>query len=159
MKVDSWPISRASGWPPTPNNPLTIKGFKDLARKDVRFVNRQRGSDTRNLIDHHLARLNIDPADVHGYDHEVCTHLEVGISVLSNEVDVEITSAAISRLLGLSFVPLTRERFDMILDQHTFFHSGVQALMEILRSENFRERAARFCGYDFKDSGKIMYAP
>jgi len=142
-----------------PNNPLSIKGFEDLGRKNVRFVNRQEGSGTRKLIDHHLARLGFDPAQIDGYDREACTHLEVGLSVLSNEVDVGIAATAISRLLGLSFIPVAHERFDMILDQHTFFHDGVQALMVVLRSESFRGRAARLGNYDFKDSGEILYAP
>ena len=87
------------------------------------------------------------------------THLEVGLSVLSNETDVGVATIAISRLLGLSFIPITRERFDMILDQQTFFQRGVQTLMEVLRSDGFRARVAKLGNYDFKDSGKILYAP
>ena len=141
------------------HNPLHIRGFEDLARKDVRFINRQKGSGTRKLIDHHLLRLGIDPAGIHGYDNEVNTHIEVGLSVLSNETDVGIATVAVSQLLGLSFIPITRERFDMILDQHTFFQEGVQTLMEVLRSDSFRARVAKLGNYDFKDSGKILYAP
>lgn len=141
------------------NNPLGIKGIKDLARKNVRFVNRQKGSDTRNFIDYHFVRININSADVQGYDHEVFTHLEVGLSVLSNEADVGIATIAASRLLGLSFIPVAQERFDMILDQHTFFHGGLQALMEVLRSEGFRREAVGLGGYNLKNSGKVLHAP
>ncbi|MGD0657758.1 MAG: helix-turn-helix transcriptional regulator [Syntrophorhabdales bacterium] len=141
------------------NNPLGVNGFEDLARKGVRFVNRQKGSDTRTLIDHHLARLGIDPLNIRGYENEVHTHLDIGLSVFSNETDVGIATPAVSRLFGLSFIPVTRERFDMILDQHTFFQGGVQALMEVLKSEGFREKVARLGNYDCKDSGRILYAP
>ena len=141
------------------HNPLNIRGFEDLARKDVRFINRQKGSGTRILTDHHLFRLGIDPAGIHGYDNDVNTHIEVGLSVLSNETDVGIATIAVSRFLGLFFIPITRERFDMVLGQHTFFHGGAQALMEVLRSDGFRARVARLGSYDFTHSGKILYAP
>lgn len=149
---------RDIGFLVAPSNPLHIRGFKDLARKNVRFVNRQKGSDTRTLIDHHVGGLNIDPGDIYGYDNEACTHLEVGLSVLSNEADAGIASATISRLLGLSFIHLAHERLDMILDEHTYFHSSVQALMEVLRSESFRGAVAKLGGYDLRDSGKVLYA-
>jgi putative molybdopterin biosynthesis protein len=106
-----------------------------------------------------LARLGIDPLNIRGYENEVHTHLDIGLSVFSNETDVGIATPAVSRLFGLSFIPVTRERFDMILDQHTFFQGGVQALMEVLKSEGFREKVARLGNYDCKDSGRILYAP
>jgi len=150
---------RELGFLAASRNPLDIKGFEDLARKGVRFINRQKGSGTRKLIDHHLNRLGIDPDHVQGYENEAYTHLEVGLSILSNETDVGVATIAVSQLLGLFFIPITRERFDMILDQRTFFQAGVQTLMEVLRSESFRGRVARLGNYDFKDSGKILYAP
>jgi excisionase family DNA binding protein len=141
------------------HNPLNIRGFEDLARKGVRFINRQKGSGTRNLIDRHLVRLGIDSVNVQGYHNEVYTHLEVGLSVLSNETDVGIATVAVSRLFGLTFISITRERFDMILSQHTFFQRGIQTLMEVLKSDSFRVKVAKLGNYDFKDSGKILCAP
>jgi molybdate-binding protein len=74
-----------------------------------------------------------------GYDQEVYTHFEVGLSILSKEADVGIATMAVSRLLGLGFIPITQERFDMVLSQSTFFEKGVQALMEVLNSQEFRD--------------------
>lgn len=122
-------------------------------------MNRQKGSETRKLIDHHLVGLGVDPAEIQGYDHEVRTHLEVGFSVHSNVAGVGIVSAAVSRLFGLSFIPVAPERFDMILNQRTYFHGRVQALTEVLKSGSFQEEAARLGGYDFKESGKILHVP
>ena len=113
----------------------------------------------RKLIDYHLGKLGVDPAHIEGYANEAYTHLEIGLSVLSNETDVGVATIAVSQLLGLFFIPITSERFDMILDQHTFFQSGVQTLMEVLRSDSFRARVAKLGNYDFRDSGKILYAP
>ncbi len=139
-------------------NPLHIQGFEDLRKKRVQFINRQKGSGTRVLLDYHLERLKIPSSKVLGYEKEVYTHFEVGLAVLSREADVGIATGAVSKLLGLSFVPITRETFDMILDQRTFFEKGVQAFIEILNSKEFRNNVEKLGNYDFKSSGKILYS-
>ena len=139
-------------------NPLHISGFADLAKKGVKIVNRQKGSGTRVLLDYHMDNLGISTRDISGYDTEVFTHFEVGLAVLSKEADIGMATAAVARLLGLSFVLITCENFDMILDQSTFFTKGVQALIEVLKSRDFRKRVERLGGYDFKDSGKVLYS-
>ena len=137
---------------------LRFDGWENLAGKKIRFINRQKGSGTRLLLDYHLQKLGIAPGEIDGYDKEVYTHLEVGLAILSGEAQVGIASAAIGKLLGLSFLPITSEFFDMILDQSTYFQSGVQVFMETLKSEAFRTRVEKIGGYDFKDSGKILYS-
>jgi putative molybdopterin biosynthesis protein len=139
-------------------NPLHVSGFEDLARKDVRFINRQAGSGIRVLLDHHLKKLRLAPSKIRGYEKEVNTHMEVGLSVLAKEADVGIATTAVSRLLDLSFIPITRENFDMVLSQSTFFEKGVQAFIDVLKSADFRSRVERLGGYDFKDSGKILFS-
>ncbi len=139
-------------------NPLHISGFADLAKQGLKIVNRQKGSGTRILLDYHMDNLGISTRDVSGYDTEVFTHFEVGLAVLSKEADTGIATAAVAKLLGLSFVPITCENFDMILDQSTFFTKGVKALIEVLKSRDFRKRFERLGGYDFKDSGKVLYS-
>lgn len=149
---------RELGFVVAPHNPLHIHGFEDLARSKLNFVNRQKGSGTRVLLDLHLKKLEISPSKVRGYENEVYTHFEVGLSILAKEADVGIATGAVSKLLGLSFIPITQESFDMILDQPTFFERGVQAFIEILNSKGFRNRVERLGSYDFKDSGKILYS-
>jgi putative molybdopterin biosynthesis protein len=149
---------RDLGFVVPPKNPLNVKGFEDLARKAVQFINRQKGAGTRVLLDHHLKRLKIPSSKIQGYEQEVYTHFEVGLFVLSKQANVGIATSAISRLLGLSFVPITRETFDMIVDQKTFFDKGIQAFIEILNSPEFRSRVAGLGSYDFKNSGKILYS-
>jgi len=139
-------------------NPFHISGFEDLTQKGVRLINRQKGSGTRILLDHHLKRLKIPASKIQGYEREVYTHFEVGLSILSKEADAGIATIAASKLLGLPFIPITQESFDMILDQSTFFEKGVQAFIEILNSRDFRNRVERLGNYDFKSSGKILYS-
>ena len=149
---------RDLGFVTAPKNPLRIRGFEDLSRRGVRFINRQKGSGTRVLLDYHLKELQIPPSKIRGYEQEAYTHIEVGLSVLSKEADVGIATSAVSKLFGLSFVPITQERFDMILDQSRFFDKIIQAFIETLRSQEFRNRVEKIGNYDFKDSGKILFS-
>ena len=139
-------------------NPHGIREFIDLAGDGIRFINRQPGSGTRLLLDYHLEKAGIPAGGISGYRDEVCTHIEVGLAVLSGEADVGIATAAVSKLLGLDFVQITEERFDMILDQSVFFQEGVQALMETLGGQEFQKRVKSLGSYDFRSSGKILYA-
>ena len=134
-----------------------IKGFESLDGKKLRFVNRQIGSGTRLLLDYHLQKLGIASDQIDGYEKEVYTHFEVGLSIIAGEAQVGMASAAIGKLLGLAFKPITSECFDMILDQSTFFQSGVQSFIETLKTEEFRNRVEKIGGYDFRDSGKILH--
>ena len=149
---------RDLGFVVAPGNPLGIKGFEDLGQKGVRLINRQPGAGTRVLLDYHFNQLGFNATQVDGYTTEVTTHLEIGLAIFSHEADVGIATIAIAKLLGLSFIPLTRERFDMVLSQSTFFEKGVQAFIEVLNSERFRNRVVRLGNYDFKNTGKIMYS-
>jgi excisionase family DNA binding protein len=139
-------------------NPLGIHGFEDLARKEVKFINRQKGAGTRVLLDYYLKKLRISHSEIKGYEKEVYTHLEVGIAILSKEADVGIATIAVSKFFGLSFIPITTENFDMVLEQSTFFEKGVQAFVEVLNSDEFRKRITKLGNYDFKSSGKILYS-
>ncbi len=149
---------RELGFVTAPKSPYRIRGFEDLAQKGLRFINRQKGSGTRVLLDHHLKRLRIFSNQIQGYENEVYTHFEVGLSILSREADVGMATIAVSKLLGLPFFPITQESFDMILDQSTFFEKGVQAFIEILNSQEFRKRVEGLVNYDFKSSGKVLYS-
>ncbi|MBN2439187.1 MAG: helix-turn-helix transcriptional regulator [Deltaproteobacteria bacterium] len=138
-------------------NPRGIREFADLAREGIRIVNRQAGSGTRLLLDHHLEKAAISVERIAGYSDEVFTHIEVGLAVLSGGVDTGIATAAVSSLLGLDFVPITKERFDMICDQSVFFQKGVRALMEILNGDLFRKRVEMLGSYDFRSAGRILH--
>jgi putative molybdopterin biosynthesis protein len=149
---------REIGFITAPDNPHRIKWFGDLEKEGLTFINRQKGSGTRVLLDYHLGKLALSPDRIKGYDREVYTHFEVGLSILSGEADAGIATAAVSKLLGLSFAPITRESFDMVLDQSTFFEKGVQSLMDVLHSDDFKKAVEKLGGYNFMDSGKILYS-
>lgn len=135
-----------------------FKGWKSLTNKKIRFINRQGGSGVRLLMDDELKNRKISYKNIAGYDNEVYTHFEVGLSLISGEADVGIASAAVAKILDLEFKPIVSERFDMILDKNTFFQPAVQAFIETLQSEKFKNRVKKIGNYDFKDSGRILYS-
>ncbi|HPC73503.1 MAG TPA: substrate-binding domain-containing protein [Syntrophales bacterium] len=141
-----------------PGNPRGIESFEDLTAEGLRFVNRQAGSGTRLLLDHHLKKNGIVADAIRGYNREVYTHIEVGLAILSGESDAGLATVAVSKLMGLHFVPVARENFDMALGQSTYFSKGVQALVDTLRSDGLRKRFEKLGGYGFEDSGKILYS-
>ena len=136
----------------------SFNGWESLAHKGVRFVNRQQGSGIRILLDYELKKRGIACADISGYDNEVYTHFEVGLSLIAGEAEVGIASAAVAKILDLNFQPLTSERFDMILDKSTFFQPAIQAFIETLQSGKFKNRVEKIGNYNFKDSGRILHS-
>jgi len=137
-------------------NPLGVETLDDLGRSGVRMINRQAGSGTRHYIDQQFSKLGIDAKKIEGYDVAVATHLEIGLKILRAEADAGIASGAAARLLGLDFIPLTRERFDMVIPEARFFSPSVQALLEIVGSRDFRSRVETLGGYDTSDSGRMI---
>ena len=138
-------------------NPLKLCAIGDLARPKVRLINRQAGSGTRLHLDQALSRLKIDAHNLNGYETSVSTHLDVAMRVLRGEADTGLATLASARMLGLDFVPLTRERFDAVIARERFFSPEIQTLLSIVGSSEFRCRLAAMGGYDGAESGRIIY--
>jgi putative molybdopterin biosynthesis protein len=141
-----------------PGNPKGIRSIRDLARPKLRFVNRQPGSGTRIYFDQELARARLSAKRIVGYDDAVSTHMEAGLRVLRGEADVTLATRTIAELLRLKFLFLTRERFDILVRKDRFFTQGVQTLLGIVGSREFRERIGALGGYDVAESGRIVTA-
>jgi excisionase family DNA binding protein len=137
-------------------NPRKLQGVGDLDRRGLRFVNRQPGSGTRAFTDEALAAAGIERAGVVGYREEVSTHWAVALRVLRGEADVGLATRAVAGALSLGFVPLTRERFDLVVPKESFFRPPVQALIEAIRSERFRRGLERLGGYDWTQTGRVL---
>jgi excisionase family DNA binding protein len=139
-------------------NPKAISGVRDLGRPKLRFINRQPGSGTRIFLDQELARARVNGKKIIGYETEVSTHCDVGVSVLKGAADVGVATRTMAQLLGLDFLPLIRERFDLLVRKERFFARGVQALVGIVGSREYRERVGALGGYDIAESGRIITA-
>lgn len=132
--------------------------FSVIEEKKLRFINRQYGSGTRIVTEQLIEQEKITPESVAGYFSEVSTHLEVGLRILNGDCDTGIATNAIAKILGLRFIPLIKENFDMVLLQETFFRDEVQAFIETLNSESFRKMVSHLGNYDFSRSGKIIFS-
>jgi putative molybdopterin biosynthesis protein len=148
---------RQQGFIVLPDNPHNIQQVADLTRPGVRFINRQRGAGTRLLLDFLLQQEGIDPASIQGYDREEYTHMAVAANVKSGTADVGLGILAAARALGLDFIPLTPERYDLVVPQATFKDERFQELLEVIRSPEFHTAAEALGGYDLKDCGKILW--
>ncbi len=136
-------------------NPKGLRGLEDLARPDVRFVNRQRGSGTRILLDYHLQRLGISPQQVSGYEHEEYTHLAVAAAVASGRADVGLGIAAAARALDLDFIPLFTERYDLVVPEAFYTSDLLAPLWKVLQDAHFRRDVLSLPGYDVTHMGEV----
>lgn len=134
-------------------NPLGIRGLDDLARADVRFVNRQPGAGTRVLLDHRIAKLGILPAKIRGYEREEFTHMGVAVSVESGLADCGLGIQQAAVALGLDFLPIEVEDYDLVLLVEFAASELGQLLLATIRSPEFRDAVSRLAGYDASRSG------
>jgi excisionase family DNA binding protein len=139
-----------------PGNPGGLASVADLGRAGLRFVNRQPGSGTRRFVDLALSRAGVVPARHAGYQDVVSTHRAIGLRVLRAEADAGVAARSVAHTLGLGFVPLVQERFDMVIPKDAFFRPAVQALLEAVRSDAFRAGLGRLGGYDARQSGRVL---
>jgi putative molybdopterin biosynthesis protein len=139
-------------------NPKNINGFKDLTRDDVIFVNRQAGAGTRLLTDKCLKELDINPKDVKGYEREEYTHMGVASAVITGIADTGLAILASAKALGLDFIPVAKERYDLAIPSEFLETEMLQNLLKIVREDTeFRRTVVGLGGYDVSDMGKVMY--
>jgi putative molybdopterin biosynthesis protein len=141
-------------------NPRGIYSLLDLARPDVRFINRQRGAGTRVLLDFHLQQQNILPEQVQGYDQEEYTHLAVAAAVASGRANCGMGVMAAARALELDFIPLFSERYDLVIPcQHLADPRGrdlLAPLFDVMADANFRSAVQALPGYDVEEMGRVV---
>lgn len=139
-------------------NPKNIRGFEDLVRDDVVFINRQAGSGTRLLFDKCLRDLGINPSKIRGYENEEYTHMGVAQAVASGKADVGLGIFASAKALDLDFIPVAEERYDIVIPKEFLDLSTIKALLEIIRNDReFREAVLNLGGYEIRDMGKIVF--
>ncbi|MDI3317722.1 MAG: molybdopterin biosynthesis protein [Bacillota bacterium] len=148
---------RSQGWIVAPGNPLGIRGAEDLARPGVRFVNRQRGAGTRLLLDQMLARAGIEPSGIQGYEREETTHLGVAAAVAAGAADVGLGVLSAAKAMGLDFVPVAEERYDLCFARDFYESPRGQLVRNVIASPAFRQRVESLGGYDCRDAGTVWY--
>jgi putative molybdopterin biosynthesis protein len=152
-------VRRTQGLIVAPGNPLGLRSLQDLVRPHVRFVNRQRGSGTRVLLDHHLKQSGIESQEIFGYERELYTHLAVASAVATGGADAGLGIQAAAKALDLEFVPIGEEQYDLAIRADAWDHPAVRALRKLIESDAFREAVAALGGYDASESGAVLRAP
>ena len=148
---------RKQGFYVAAGNPKEIRGWRDLARRDVSILNRRPGSSARILLDGQLCRMDLDPRQIKGYEREMKSHLTMAAAIADGEADLALGTERISRQIdGLDFIPLLEERYDLVLRRDAMDTPAVEAILEILRSAAFKKEIRHFTGNDYRDMGKIV---
>jgi molybdenum cofactor synthesis domain-containing protein len=137
-------------------NPKGIRGIKDLTRTEIAFINRQAGSGTRILLDYEMQKAGIAPAAIGGYRSEEYTHMSVAMAVTSGRADVGLGILAAAQALNLDFIPVTRERYDLVIPTDLLKDERINLLLEIIRSPRFIEQILSLGGYEVEETGKIQ---
>lgn len=139
------------------NNPKYIEGFHDLKRHNITFVNRQKGSGTRVLLDLELNKLGILSSEIHGYDRELDTHTAVAASIAHGEADVGLGIEAAANASQLGFLPLFRERYDLVIPRENYKSNLLAPLLETIASREFIETVNQVGGYDTSETGTTTF--
>jgi len=123
------------------------------------FVNRQKGSGTRLLLDYELRNLGISPGSIPGYDRELTTHIGVALAVKTGEADAGMCVYSAAKALGLPFVPVGMERYELAFRTEDGDDPGIRTLVNAIASSAFRESLSRLGGYDTRETGVLRQVP
>lgn len=137
-------------------NPRRVHGFADIAKRRLRFVNRQLGSGTRQLIDQMLRQSGLDPARLRGYAVEEFTHVAVAATVAAGRADAGVGVRAAAVRFGLTFLPLRTERYWLVTRARSLRDARVQRLIGLLESGSLERLARRLTGYDVRGAGEVV---
>ena len=149
-------VHRAQGFIVPKDNPKGILSIRDLTTDGVRFINRQAGSGTRVLLDFELSRNDLDPDAIAGYDQDEYTHMAVAVAVLSGKVDVGLGIKSAARALGLDFVPLIEERYDLLIPGAVFETEMIQTVLRVIATPLFQQTVEAMGGYSTRETGRLV---
>jgi putative molybdopterin biosynthesis protein len=149
-------VQRDQGLIVAKGNPHQITGIEDLGRRNLQFINRQGGSGTRILLDYRLQELGISPETVAGYQDEEYTHMAVAVAVLSGAADTGLGICAAAQALGLDFVPVVTEQYDLLIPEAHFDTEPIQLLLQTISSDAFKGRVKELGGYSTEKTGNVV---
>ena len=138
-------------------NPKDICGWEDFKRDDIAMINREQGAGSRVLLDENLKLLGIFGSTIKGYHRETSSHLAVASAISRGEADVAVGNEKIARQVdNMEFIPMKKERYDLVLKKEDLNTSEIQTMLRIIRSDAFRNEFGNIGGYDTTDMGKIV---
>lgn len=138
-------------------NPRAIKGLGDLVARGVTVVERQPESGSQILFLHLLEAAKIEAAALHRLAKPALSESDLALAIAERKADAGLAIRAVARQYGLDFLPLARERYDLVMRRRDYFEPPAQALLAFTRSERFRTRAEEMGGYDIARLGSVVY--
>jgi len=149
-------VGRQQGLIVAKRNPKQIFSLNDLTRSDVSYLNRQSGSGTRVLLDYQLRLSNISSDSIKGYQNEEYTHLAIAAAVASGRADCGLGIEAAAQALGLDFIPLYQERYDLVFLQSYYESQLLEPLFDVLSDRVFKNTVESLPGYNTEQMGKVI---
>jgi len=149
-------VHREQGLMVAKGNPKGIRTLSDLLREDVQFVNRQRGAGTRVLLDYHLEKQGIAASAIRGYRREEFTHMAVAVAVQSGAADCGLGIASAAQALGLDFIPLEQERYDLVIPRVYYDSELMRPLLDLVNGPTLRAELNALAGYDTSHMGEVV---
>jgi putative molybdopterin biosynthesis protein len=149
--------ARQQGFIVAKDNPKHIHDFPDLPRNDVQFVNRQKGAGTRFLLDSKLSSYGINPNKINGYKNEEWNHLSAASYINRGIADVTFGIQSAASHLGLDFIPVAKEHFDLVFRFTEDNKQSLIRLIQYLQSNAFKDSLTDLEGYSIEDLGKVIY--
>lgn len=149
-------VSRIQGLMVKKGNNKNIKSLSDLAREDISFVNRQKGSGTRMLLDFNLKKEGINPEKINGYSREEYTHMAVAAAVAFSNIDVGLGIYSSAIALDLDFIPLYHEEYDLAIPVKFLEDENIKIMIDVIRSRAFRRKVEALGGYRVDRMGDIL---
>ena len=148
---------RTQGFYVMTGNPKEVKEWGDLTRPDIQFLNREKGSGTRVLLDEQLRKLGIDRREIKGYEKEEMSHLSVASAIARGDADVGMGNEKASlQVRGIDFLPLQRERYELVIKKDDIDKPYIRAAIDILQSEEFKREIEGLGDYDLSETGRII---
>ena len=149
-------VRRVQGLIVAAGNPKEVSSLEDLGRAGVTFINRQRGSGTRVLLDYKLRCLGLSSGEISGYLREEYTHLGVAASVAAGRVDVGLGILSAANAMGMDFVPLLTEQYDLVIPAELYESDLLQPLLAVIRQDDFALEVEALGGYDTSTMGDVV---
>ena len=149
-------IRRNQGLMVQKGNPHYVKGIEDLLTKKLQYVNRQRGAGTRLLLDYYIQKLQADSESILGYEREMNTHMSVAAAIASNTADCGLGILSAAKAMGLDFVPVAWEDYDLLIPQAILKDVKIQKMLEVIKSQDFIDTVEGLGGYDTNRIGEVI---
>lgn len=139
-----------------PGNPKNIQSAVDLARPEITLVNREPGAGSRDLLEQVLAKANLSPQSVSGFDRVVRSHQAVAAAVAAGEADAGLSAASVANTYRLGFVPLRQSRYDLVTFKSYLEEASVQKLLGTLGHPRILSQLKILGGYDTRLTGEVI---